>query len=303
MTIFNATYIIILITEICLLLIFIRYSKKLGKDVAIDDSAWVFDKEQIYNNLRRFLSKNQENIVALLGIKHAQDIINKNSTRPQGFCMLTEKAYYFIGSVLQKKFLIHRKKNIQYRIVTGELKGVKIGHIYNVVILLFDVLWVFLLYMSIMWIQKLTYYQLTDYQYSYDRYIIMKCYFNNTIMAIPIIFLAVCCLIFGIGYIFTTKRTALMLQFSSETISFPVNKLGENEIKTFYNYVSHVQEIHNDLTNSKDNHATTNQSNSNTIQLSGVDKVERLNKLSKLYEQNLVSEEEFNKLKYEIINN
>lgn len=96
------------------------------------------------------------------------------------------------------------------------------------------------------------------------------------------------------------RKTMIDIEFTTQIMRFPVSVLGKKEIKDFYKSVSQTQETVSNVINadnSKSIERTYAEPNGK-----GESKVEALAELSKLYEQNIIGQEEFEKLKKEIIN-
>ena len=89
-------------------------------------------------------------------------------------------------------------------------------------------------------------------------------------------------LIYGIVNFFLNTGSRINIEFTSQTFSFPVDTLGAEEIKAFYMASNNFQVLPSIQEKSK---------------------TDSLMELSKLYEQKLVSQEEFEKLKKKIMEN
>ena len=88
--------------------------KKNGTQEPIDDSQWNFDMGNIKARLRKFISGNEE-ILAILGIDNITELMTKGIDK-NGFCILTEKAFYFIGKLSHQKGIFTTKNDTQRRI-------------------------------------------------------------------------------------------------------------------------------------------------------------------------------------------
>lgn len=253
-------------------------------DRPLDDKTWQIDYDNLYSNLQKYVSNQQEKIHAVLNVQNALKLL-KNGTSKEGFAILTDKACYFVGKIYQKKWILLPKSNIHHRIVISELKGVKTSKlsrknmfILSVVLTICEICWLFYLFYE-------------NFDPSPVRGM-MLCY----LLCIVITF---CVAIYCFVKAFIIKRTHICMEFASLTITFPISTLGAQEIKDFYKAVSEVQE-HN--ANSSPIPETPNFINAPNTATPN-DKIASLSELSKLYEQGLISEEEFNKLKTEIMSN
>lgn len=121
-----------------------------SKDNPIDDSSWNIDKTDLYNKLRRFISNPQENIYAVLNIQNALNVI-QNGISEEGFAILTDRACYFIGKIYEKKGIFTRKANVQHRIVVSEMKGVRVGTLSRIRMLIPYILSTALLILQAIW--------------------------------------------------------------------------------------------------------------------------------------------------------
>lgn len=94
------------------------------------------------------------------------------------------------------------------------------------------------------------------------------------------------------------------MEFSNITIAFPIHTIGEQEAKDFYKIISRVQDHERQrklLIASSQNTLTDSSSSKNAI-ASTYDKIASLKELSELYAQKLIDEQEYNKLKDQLIN-
>lgn len=285
--------IFLFICSIVLLIFVICINIKKLPDHPLDDKEWQIDYKELYNNLQRFVTNKQEKIHAVLNVQNALRLL-KNGISEDGFAILTDKACYFVGKVYQKKWIFSFKANIQHRIVIGELKGIKIGtlsrlgmvipSILSAVLTVFEVRW---LVYAIMNIDRLS--------NVYDDDLFGWLMIFMIVITVIMFWLSIYCFVQA----FIVKRTNICMEFTSLTIAFLVSTLGAQEIKDFYKVVSEVQEHNANAIPTSETPNLINVPNTTTPK----DKITALSELSKLYEQGLVSEEEFNKLKAEVMSN
>ena len=261
--------------------------KRNPKDNPIDDSSWNIDKTDLYNKLRRFISNPQEKIYAVLNIQNALNVI-QNGISKEGFAILTDRACYFIGKIYEKKGIFTRKANVQHRIVVSEMKGVRVGTLSRIRMLLPYILSTALLILQAIWF---FYAGRTQYSW-YSGAIIAIDILITLSMEIMLLSVSLYCFL----HVFLVKRTNICIEFTSMTVAFMLSSLGAREIKDFYQAVSTVQGL--DIMNPVPTQTVAPMQN---MQATG-NKVERLSELSKLFEQGMISAEEFNQLKAEVIN-
>lgn len=258
-----------------------------SKDNPIDDSSWNIDKTDLYNKLRRFISNPQEKIYAVLNIQNALNVI-QNGISEEGFAILTDRACYFIGKIYEKKGIFTRKANVQHRIVLSEMKGVRVGTLSRIRMLIPYILSTALLILQAIWSIHIRGTQYNSYSDSLRVIVI----WITTAMQIIMLSVSLYCFL----QVFLVKRTNICIEFTSMTVAFMLSSLGAREIKDFYQAVSTVQGL--DIMNPVPTQTVAPMQN---IQATG-NKVERLSELSKLFEQGMISAEEFNQLKAEVIN-
>lgn len=258
-----------------------------SKDNPIDDSSWNIDKTDLYNKLRRFISNPQEKIYAVLNIQNALNVI-QNGISEEGFAVLTDRACYFIGKVYEKRGIFTRKANVQHRIVVSEMKGVRVGTLSRIRMLIPYILSTALLILQAIWSIHIRGNQYNSYS---DALFVIIIWITT---AMQIIMLAVS--LYCFLQVFFIKKTNICIEFTSMTVAFMLSSLGEREIKDFYQAVSTVQGL--DIMNPVSTQTVAPMQN---MQATG-NKVERLSELSKLFEQGMISAEEFNQLKAEVIN-
>ena len=73
-------------------------------DRPLDDKTWQIDYDNLYRNLQKYVSNQQEKIHAVLNVQNALKLL-KNGTSKEGFAILTDKACYFVGKIYQKKWI------------------------------------------------------------------------------------------------------------------------------------------------------------------------------------------------------
>lgn len=262
----------------------------------LNDSNWVFNINEIHAKLRNFINNDNETIISLLGIKYAEELLYR-TIPSSGFCFMTERAIYFLGNIYRKKFFFFLKDNVQHKINLSELKAIKTEKLYNIRFILFTP---YIFYRFIYMIRLITGVVQENYEYDWiSRYLngetsILKIYFVISILVGPfVLFFA---LVYGIANLILNTRTLVSIECTSDTFSFPVDVLGEMEIKTFYKDISKIQRnVKNEVPQKN------NVSQYQSEQLRGNSKVESLKELSKLYEQELISPKEFERLKKEIL--
>lgn len=282
-------YIFLALVNLALpVLMFATRASKIGNN-PIDDSEWQFNNRILDTIRAKFIAYRQETIEGLLGKKSIIEIISKNDCK-HGFCFVTNKAYYFVGSVYQSVLgAVCRITNAQHRINASELKGVKVKRIF-----LYRTLFFFLLSIAI---------------FVLDIFVEVKLFYmiSNSIgaeqvsAAIFIISHVICgILIFAnLFFMIFKRRTVLSFEFASIDLYFPVGILGKQEIKDFYQAVSRVQ----DISYNQPQVETVGPNYHNSVTSTTVNKVEQLKELSVLLGQGNISAEEFESLKTEILNN
>ena len=285
--------IFLLICSIALIIFVVCINIKKLPDHPLDDKEWQIDYKELYSNLQKFVTNKQEKIHAVLNVQNALRLL-RNGISEEGFAILTDKACYFVGKVYQKKWIFSFKSNIQHRIVIGELKGVKIGTLSRLGMLIPSILSAVLTVFEIRW---LVYVAMNGERLArvYDD----DLFGFSVIFIIGITFIMFCLSIYCFVQAFIVKRTNICMEFTSLTIAFLVSALGAQEIKDFYKVVSEVQEHNANTIPTSETPNLINVPNTTTPK----DKISALSELSKLYEQGLVSEEEFNKLKAEVMSN
>ena len=282
-------YIFLALVNLALpVLMFTIRASKIGNN-PIDDSEWQFNNKILDTIRAKFIANKQETIEGLLGKKSIIEIISKNDCK-HGFCFVTNKAYYFVGSVYQSVLgAVYHRTNVQHRINANELKGVKVKRIFLYRTLVFFLLAIAIFVLDIFVEVKLF-------------YIISNSNGAEQVSAAIFIISHIICgiLIFAnLFFMIFKRRTVLSFEFASLDLYFPVGILGKQEIKDFYQAVSKVQDI---LYNQPQTD-TVSSNYHNTVTSATGNKVEQLKELSVLLEQGNISAEEFESLKTEILNN
>lgn len=273
---------------ICVFVIGIIINRKKLKDTPQDDSNWNIDYDNLKSALRRFVSNRNEEVVAVLGKVNAQTLLNSNINNV-GFCILSDKAFYFVGKVWQKKGIFSFKSNIQHRIPITEMKGIKVGTLHRFGMLLLGITSMFVLIgeiRAVAWLE--THGDMLNKIYRH----LESLWFAAEIVGIVAIPIALVMTVYYIAQALLVKRTTVCIEMNGFTVNFLVSELGKQEIKDFYRDLSIMQ-----------NDRISATQNVNVSQVSvNVDKVGKLTELSHLYEQGLLQQEEFERLKKEIIN-
>lgn len=282
--------IILILCTIALLILAIRQYQKVSKDKPFDDINRQIDYDDFYSKLRKFVSNEQEKIYAVLGIKNAYDLLAKG-IQEEGFCILTDKAAYFIGKVYQKKWIFAFRTNVQHRIIASEIKGIKVGTLSRFRMLFFAVLSILL---EIANLQCLFRSMCVADGSEYEAFFALL---------IPVMLVAIvgcfALLIYFVLHAFVLKRTNICIEFNSLTVAFMVSELGSQEIKDFYKAVSEVQELYVNIANPISAEHTANEVRQSTNVYA--DKVTSLSELSRLYENGIITKEEFEQLKHQVI--
>lgn len=264
----------------------------------LNDSEWSFDTDAIYAKLRNFINNSNENITSILGIKYAEELLHK-TVPSHGFCFMTERAIYFLGDIYRKTYFFFLRGNVQHKINLSELKAIKTEKLYNIKFVIFTP---YILYRFVYIVKLVIGVMQANYEYEWIlRYTngensILKTYIALMMLIAPfVLFFA---LVYGTANLIFTTRTLVSIECASQTFSFPADILGEKEIKTFYKDISKIQKSIKYEAQQKNN---ANQYQSEQMQ--GNSRLESLKELSKLYEQKMISHEEFERLKKEIWEN
>lgn len=286
--------VILIIATIVLLVLAIKKHRKILHDKPLDDSNWQIDFEDLHNKLRKFVSNREEKIFAVLGIGNAYNLL-ASGIQENGFCILTDKAAYFIGKVHQKKWIFAFKTNIQHRIITSEMKGINVGTLSRFRMLLLAVLSILLEIANLRCAYRIFYLTMNDSGYAFEE-------FWPTILFLGMLGAVIACFILVIYFVlhaFFLKRTNICIEFTFLTVAFQASELGRQEIKDFYKAVSDVQELNVNIVKQVPVEHTVNE----VRQSAGVytNKVTSLSELSKLYENGMLTKEEFEQLKQEVM--
>lgn len=198
--------------------------KRNGAQEPIDDSQWNFDMSNMKEKVQKFVS-GKEVVIAILGINNIAEMIKKGMDT-QGFCLLTEKAFYFIGKNLYKRGILAKKDNTQRRINAESYRAicVKKKVEYKLVVLLLMIL----------------------IHIGFSLFKVYELLFviggwESELISIAYIIIAVISLleaIFCIANINVSKSVVIEMEFTNEKYIFSVNQLGKQEIKTFYRQLS-----------------------------------------------------------------
>lgn len=284
-----------IVLDICCISLFVFVIIKRVRELPdhpLYDRVWQINYEELYDSLREFVSNKQEKICTVLNVQDALHL-PQYGTSQNGFAIITDKACYFVGKVYRKKGMLFFGTNIRHRIVLNELKGVRTEKLSRVDIFISSILSVILTILDIKWLiyvfRKAFAYEELYYGDYEDRLGVVA------IFTILIAFIMFCLTIYCFVRAFILKKTVVCLEFTSLTVSFPVCTLGAEEIDNFYKVVSEVQEQYLST-------VTTGETSKPSAPAQE-DKIQSLSELSKLYEQGMISEEEFHKLKAEVINN
>ena len=287
--------VILILCTIALLILAIRQHKKISEDTPFDDSNRQIDFNDFYSKLRKFVSNEQEKIYAVLGIKNADNLLT-SGIQENGFCILTDKAVYFIGKVYQKKWLFATRTNIQHRIIAGEMKGINVGTLSHIWML-------FCAALSVVLIITESYCLCNIVPYTVESGNALE-KFAPTMLVFGVLAAIFTCFILAIYFVlhaFFLKRTNICIEFTSLTVAFMVSELGRQEIKDFYKAVSEVQELNVNVVKSTPVEQTFHEGRQRTNV--STNKIGSLSELSKMYENGMLTKEEFETLKREIIGN
>ena len=279
--------VILTLCTIALLILAIWQHKKVSEDKPFDDTNRQIDFTDFYNKLRKFVGNEQEKIYAVLGIRNAYNLLT-SGIQENGFCILTDKAVYFIGKVHQKKWIFVFRTNLQHRIIASEMKGINVGTLSHIWMLLCAVLSI-IIEVSIFRYMNIV----SDGFFEAGLELLL---FFGIIASVVIGFFLV---IYFVLHAFFLKRTNICIEFTSLTVAFLASELGKQEIKDFYKAVSEVQELYVNIVNPIPVEHTVNEVRKST----GVytNKVTSLSELSKLYENGMLTKDEFEQLKQEVI--
>lgn len=264
----TATYVLWAVLLLVLVIGIATNTKKL-KDTPLDDSKWDINYDNLKSQLRKFVTNRNENVVAVLGKVNAQKLLNSNINNV-GFCIMSDKAFYFVGKVWQKKGIFSFKSNIQHRIPIIEMKGIKVGTLHRFGMFVLGIISMLVMTRQIKMFAWLARHE--DMIKSYDAWSVVP---KGRIAEFGGIFAIIAALIMTVYYIaqvLLVKRTTVCIEMNGLTVNFLVCELGKPEIKDFYRDLSIVQNDRISGTQS----VNVSQSNVNT------DKVSKLTELSHL---------------------
>ncbi len=289
--------IILILCTIVLLIFAVRQHQKVSSDKPFDDTNRQIDFDDFYNKLHKFVGNEQEKIYAVLGIKNATNLLIKG-IQENGFCILTDKAVYFIGRVYQKKWIFAFRANVQHRIIASEMKGIKVGTLSHIWMLILAFLSITIEMAWYRWINMV--FAMPDVESQIVlKGIIALFWIAFALGVLASIVIGFFLVIYFVLHAFFLKRTNICIEFTSLTVAFLASELGKQEIKDFYKAVSEVQELYVNIVNPVSVEHTVNEVRKST----GVNtnKVTSLSELSKLYENGMLTKEEFEHLKQEVI--
>lgn len=210
----------VVLVLIGIIMIMIKNSSK----EPIDDSRWNINLDNVKEKLKKFIGEKEE-IVGILGMNNIVQLMTQGNDK-NGFCILTDKAFYFIGKVLSERNGSVKKGNIQQRIniesyrAIGATKknenlfrlllGIAIVEICMVAVALYDLLVVI---------------GGSDAEITAVIYLV--------IAVIALVEAVFCAVNIKVG-----KTLVVEIEFVNEKYIFKVNQLGKEEIKTFYRQLS-----------------------------------------------------------------
>ncbi len=213
---------IAMVIEICLIVLVVIQQNQL-KAHTFKESEWNRDVGFYKDMAIPYLSNKDEEMLSLLA---RNNLKNKRG----GFCILTNRAYYFVGEIWQKKSILSVKSSVQHRVNVEELKGIKIGRLrpWASVILLMSGI-VFTICQII----------------SFCRNILQSLTGNQESDLLNVIlFIAICLSVASIcvGAPTAFSIGVIDLEFNGLTISFLVGECGKQEIDDFKKAVSDINE-------------------------------------------------------------
>ena len=196
---------------------------KSGFGAPLDDSNWNYDLEDIKAKLKKFVGKTEE-IIGILGINNVVKLM-KRADDKNGFCILTDKAFYFIGNVHSVKNGVARKGNVQQRINREYHRAIGAEYKKEELFTLLLFASVCELCMAVAGVCELA--DGNDYMTACTIY-----FFTGIVALAQVIYCWVC----------LKKRRNLVveIEFVNEKYMFQVNQLGAKEIKTFYRQLNSV---------------------------------------------------------------
>ena len=278
--------IILMLSFIPIYILTMMLGVKLGRDIPIDDSSKDYDLDTLKSSVRKYMADSDEIVMDIIGREHASNILNCRKAK-HGFAFVTNKSFYFIGTNFYAGFMGFWQKKQQLKISINNLISIQTGSKKSIRCLpLFIVSIIGIVYVIMSMIPP------------YDCYFQRLSDDGNWLLIILLLIFGViwlCTSIYSLVMLATEQRTAITLIFSNSSVRFPVSLYGKEEIKSFYSYISKLQ-----ISNLKEDHLAEAKQDTNVNQTNS-GKVQSLSELSVLYEKKMISEEEFTKLKKEII--
>ena len=194
---------------------------------------------------------------------------------------------------MQMKWIFSWRSNVQHRILANEMKGVKVSNLFPQYALAFLMVLLYGGYSSIKTILKYVKTVNTSNNISENEQMIMDIALFG---AVAVIFLGLFLLIYDIAILILRRQTVIDLEFVSQTMRFPINELGKQEIKDFYKAASNVQQIIDNNVSKKPVEHTLQSGNE-----THTDRISRLKELNELYEKGMLTKAEFDELKKDIL--
>lgn len=230
--------IILFICNLVLLLrVFLKNRKKFS-DAPLDDSTWNIEKNELYQELQKTINNINGQICGVLNIQSALDFV-KIGVADEGFCIMTDKSYYFINKVRTKKDSYITKAKAQKEINSNEMKTVEVEKLARFDSLISWLLSVFLTIANIGWFSSflsvIAQFELHANEIPFMIQII-------TIIAVICIIVTLIILVYCFISTFIAKKTYVCIKFAKKSIAFPISLLGVQEIADFRKVTS---ELHN----------------------------------------------------------
>lgn len=256
------------------------------KTNAFDDSNRYIENEKIEPILMRYIGNKTEKIIGVLG---KYNTIDDDTIKKKGICIVTEKAFYFIGNIYKKQSIITWKSDIRSRIPLNELREFKQEQLFP---------WYALVHLIYMVFVALSYvgYLIEQFQIEeHSDYIVFIC----IILIFPGIIAVLCILVASVITVYKVRGNAVELVFDNQVYCFFKGDYGERELKEFYKAMSKAQgelltSYSENITQGQYQQSTDNQNISN---INMGNKLGTLKELADLYEKKLITEEEYLKLK------
>ena len=278
-----------LIISIVIIIYYFIARKREGSKNPIEDKNDPIFSEDYTEKLSHYLSDKKEIIMGILGRKNIAKI-SKGKSPKEGFCFLTNKASYFMGKIYRRKGGFIFKSYTQDRINNSELIGIKTIRLCSFRFFILSLSSVILIIICVIWICPYMFIDLIKYG---DVMYMLICV---VIVILPILMVcAICCIVKA-----TQKRSCVCIEYTDNTYAFPMNELGENEVQIFYKAISEIQTQVNKYEKAESPSEKQSQEKASD---GSQDKMRLLKEASEMYEKGLLGEDEFNKLKKEIIEN